>query len=80
MHLIRNSLDYATWKDRKALSRSCGRSNTAATEAGAEAAPKAVAASSSGARYRTAVESWRRAWKQVISFFAFPSDVRRVSG
>jgi putative transposase len=31
-----------------------------------------------GLKFPTVVASWRRAWTQVIPFFAFPPDVRRV--
>jgi transposase-like protein len=31
-----------------------------------------------GLKFPTVVASWRRAWVQVIPFFAFPPDVRRV--
>ena len=78
VHLIRNSLDYATWKDRKALAKELRPIYKAATEAGAEAALEAFAASPWGAKYPTVVESWRRAWEHVIPFFAFPPEVRRV--
>jgi len=38
----------------------------------------AFATSAWGVRFPTVVASWRRAWTQVIPFFAFPPDVRRV--
>jgi hypothetical protein len=31
-----------------------------------------------GAKYPTIVQSWRRAWEQVIPFFVFPPEVRRI--
>ena len=31
-----------------------------------------------GQKYPTIVASWRRAWEQVIPFFAYPPEVRRV--
>src|SRR5688572_14076106 len=58
VHLIRRSLDYATYKDRKALARELRPIYTAATEAGAQAALETFAASSWGAKYSTVVESW----------------------
>jgi putative transposase len=78
VHLIRNSLEYATYKDRKTLARALRPIYTAATETGAEAALETFAASSWGTKYPTVVESWRRAWEHVIPFFAFPPEVRRV--
>src|SRR5438874_1691330 len=31
-----------------------------------------------GTKFPTVVASWRRAWTQIIPFFAFPPDVRRL--
>jgi transposase-like protein len=78
VHLIRNSLDFASWKDRKLL---------AAALKSVYAAPSAEAAALAldeferglwGQKYPTVVASWRRAWDRVIPFFAFPPAVRRV--
>jgi transposase-like protein len=38
----------------------------------------AFARSAWGARFPPIVAAWRRAWTQVIPFFAFPPEVRRV--
>jgi transposase-like protein len=78
VHLIRNSLDYATWKDRKAVAKELRPIYKAATEAAARAALDEFAASPWGAKYPTIADSWRRAWEHVIPFFAFPPEVRRV--
>ena len=78
VHLIRNSLDYASWKDRKALAAALKPIYTAATAEAAEAALGAFEAGPWGQRFPTVVASWRRAWSRVVPFFAFPPDVRRV--
>lgn len=44
----------------------------------AEAALEAFAEGEWGQRVPTITLSWRRAWEQVIPFFAFPPEVRRV--
>jgi transposase-like protein len=78
VHLIRNSLDYASWKDRKLLAAALKPVYTAAS---AEAAAEALDEFERGAwgqKYPTVVASWRRAWDRVIPFFAFPPAVRRV--
>ena len=31
-----------------------------------------------GHRYPAIVQSWRRAWSEVVPFYAFPADVRRI--
>ena len=78
VHLIRNSLDYATWKDRKVVASVLRPIYTAATEAAARAALEEFAAGPWGMKYPTIADSWNRAWEHVIPFFAFPPPVRRV--
>lgn len=78
VHLIRNSLDYASWKDRKALAAAIKPIYTAPTAEAAEAALDAFEAGDWGQRFPTVVAAWRRAWTRVVPFFAFPPDVRRV--
>jgi transposase-like protein len=78
VHLIRNSLDYATWKDRKSVATALRRIYQAPSEAAAKAALEAFAEGPWGAKYPPIPSLWRRAWEHVIPFFAFPPEVRRV--
>src|SRR5215207_2474884 len=78
VHLIRNSLDFANWKERKPLAAALRPIYTAASAEAALAALDAVEEGAWGRRFPTVVASWRRAWPQVIPFFAFPPEVRRV--
>jgi len=78
VHLIRNSLDYASWKERKALAQALRPIYTAATAELAAAALDDFEASPWGQRFPTVVAAWRRAWDRVIPFFAFAPEVRRV--
>ncbi len=78
VHLIRNSLDYASWKDRKPLAAALRPIYTAASAEAAEAALDAFEAGEWGQKFPTVVAAWRRAWDRVIPFFAFPSAIRRV--
>ena len=78
VHLIRNSLDYASWKDRKALAAAIKPIYTAPTAEAAEAELDAFEVGLWGERFPTVVAAWRRAWARVVPFFAFPPDVRRV--
>jgi putative transposase len=78
VHLIRHSLDYATWKERKALAAALRPIYTAPSADAARAALDTFERSAWGARFPTVVASWRRAWTHVIPFFAFPPEVRRV--
>lgn len=78
VHLIRNSLAYASWRDRRHVAAALKPVYTAPSEAAAVAALEAFAAGPWGAKYPTIVHSWRRAWAHVVPFYAFPPEVRRV--
>jgi transposase-like protein len=78
VHLIRNSLDYASWKDRKPLAAALRPIYAAASAEAAEAALAAFEEGEWGRKFPTVVAAWRRAWPQVIPFFAFPPAIRRV--
>jgi putative transposase len=78
VHLIRNSLDYASWKDRKPLAAALRPIYAAASAEAAEAALDAFEAGEWGRKFPTVVAAWRRAWEQVIPFFTFPPEIRRV--
>ena len=78
VHLIRNSLDFASWKDRKALAAAIKPIYTAVSAEAAQAGLDAFEAGPWGQKYPTVVSAWRRAWDKVIPLFAFPPEVRRV--
>jgi putative transposase len=78
VHLIRNSLDFASWKDRKALAAALKPIYTAPNAELAAAELDAFEAGAWGTKFPTVVAAWRRAWDRVIPFFAFPPEVRRV--
>jgi transposase-like protein len=78
VHLIRNSLDYASWKDRKLLAAALRPVYTAPSAEAAAQALDEFEAGAWGQRYPTVTAAWRRAWDRVIPFFAFPPEVRRV--
>jgi transposase-like protein len=78
VHLIRNSLDYASWKDRKALAAAIRPIYTAPSAEAAEAELAAFERGPYGQKFPTVVAAWRRAWDKVIPFFAFPPAVRKV--
>ena len=78
VHLIRNSMSFASWKDRKAIAgalRGVYRADNA--EAGL-AALEAFEAGPWGRKYPAIAQSWRRHWDQVIPFFAFSPPIRRI--
>ena len=78
VHLIRGSLDFASWKDRKALAAAIKPIYTAVNAEAAEAELHAFEAGPWGQKFPTVASAWRRAWDKVIPFFAFPPEVRRV--
>lgn len=78
VHLIRNSLDYASWKDRKALAAAIKPVYTATSAEAAQAELDAFEQGPWGHKFPTVAAAWRRNWDKVIPFFAFPPAVRRV--
>lgn len=78
VHLIRNSLDFAGWKDRKALAAALKPIYQAVSAEAAEHALEAFEAGPWGQRYPSVGAAWRRAWDRVIPFFAFPPQIRKV--
>jgi transposase-like protein len=78
VHLIRNSLDFASWKDRKALAAAIKPVYTAHSAEAALAELDAFELGPWGKKFPTVVAAWRRAWDKVIPFFAFPAHIRRV--
>jgi len=78
VHLLRHSLTYAGWKERKAFAAAWRPIYTAASAEAAEAALTAAEAGPWGRRFPTVFAAWRRAWVHVIPFFAFPPDIRRT--
>ena len=77
VHLIRNSLKYVSYKDRKTVARDLKPIYQAATE---DAALGALGdfEKAWGARYPMIGETWRRQWERFIPFLAFPEDIRRI--
>lgn len=78
VHLMRNSLAYVSWQDRKAVAAALKDIYRAATPEAAEAALAAFEASALGQKYPTIVPAWRRAWPEVVPFFAFAPAVRKL--
>jgi transposase-like protein len=78
VHLIRNSLYYASWQDRKALAAAIRPIYTAVSAEAAAAELEAFAEGPWGQKFPTVSAAWRNAWDRVIPFFAFPPAVRRV--
>ena len=78
VHLIRNSMSFASWKDRKPIAQALRSVYRAQTPEAGMAALDAFEDSLWGRKYPAIAQSWRRHWDQVIPFFAFPEGVRRI--
>jgi transposase-like protein len=77
LHLVRHSLNFCSWKDRKAVAAKLREVYGAET---AEAARDALEAFDEewGRQYPSIAQAWRRAWEEVIPFFAFSPEIRKV--
>ena len=78
VHLLRHSLDFVSWKDRKPVAAALKDIYRAVDAAAGEAALAAFQDGLWGKKYPAIGQSWRRAWGEVIPFYAFPGDVRRI--
>jgi len=78
VHLLRHSLEFVSYKDRKPVAAALkGVYRALDADAGA-AALTAFEEGEWGRKYPAIVQSWRRAWSEVIPFYGFPDDVRRI--
>ena len=78
VHLLRLSLDFVSYKDRKEVATALKDIYRAVDATTAEAALMAFEAGEWGRKYPAIGQSWRRAWGEVIPFYAFPAEVRRI--
>ena len=78
VHLIRNSMSFASWKDRKAIAQSLRSVYRAENADTGLAALDAFEEGHWGRKYPAIALSWRRHWEQVIPFFAFSEPIRRI--
>ncbi len=78
VHLIRASMRFVNYKDRKAVAAALKPIYQAANEDAALEALDEFAASDLGKRYPSAVKSFHDAWDKFIPFLAFPPELRRV--
>jgi len=77
VHMVRHSLNFVSWKQRKEVAGDLKLIYTAATEAEAEQRLEEFAVKWDE-KYPTISRSWRSNWTRVIPFFAHPEEVRRV--
>src|ERR1044071_822257 len=78
VHLLRHSLDFVSWKDRKPVAAALKDIYRALDAEAGEAVLGAFEESPWGQKYPAIAQSWRRAWAEVVPFYAFPREVRRI--
>jgi len=78
VHLLRQSLDFVSYKDRKPIATALKEIYRAVDAVAAEVALTGFEQTPWGQKYPAIGQSWRRAWTEVIPFYAFPADVRRI--
>ena len=78
VHLLRHSMSFASYKDRRAIAAALKAVYTAPHAEAAEAALAEFEESDLAARYPAIAPSWRRAWAEVIPFLDYPPEVRRL--
>ena len=77
VHQIRNSVRYVSYKDTKKLLAGLKPVYTAACEDAALAAMDEFE-KAWGERYPLVVQSWRRNWGEIATFFKYPPEIRKL--
>src|SRR6478609_9474954 len=78
VHLLRQSLAFVAYKDRKAVAAALKDIYRAVDATAGEAALAAFEEGPWGRKYPAIGQAWRRAWGEVVPFYAFPDEVRRL--
>jgi putative transposase len=76
VHMVRASLNYVTWQDRKKVAADLKPIYKAATVD--EAERQLTEFETRWSKYPAIARLWREQWERVIPFFAFPVEVRKV--
>lgn len=77
VHMVRHSLRYVSWKERKSVAADLRTIYTAATAEAAEGALEAFEKKWQ-ARFPSIARSWRRNWTNIVPFFSYPPAIRKV--
>ncbi len=77
VHLVRASLNYVSWKQRRAVAGDLRRIYRAATAEAGEQELEAFA-SKWDQTHPTISQIWRRNWARIIPFFSFSPEIRKV--
>lgn len=77
VHLVRHSLNYVSWKQRREVAADLRSIYTAPTAEAAEQSLNEFAGKWDKS-HPTISQVWRRNWQRVIPFFAYPAEIRKV--
>jgi putative transposase len=77
VHMVRASLRFVSWKDAKAVVADLKMIYRGVSRENAEQQLEVFAAKWDP-KYRSISQLWRRHWEQIVPFFAFPTDIRKV--
>ena len=77
VHMVRNSLNYVNWKERKAVAADLKQIYHAATVEEAEQRLGDFEQQWDG-KYSSIGKMWRRNWAGIVPFFAYPVEIRRA--
>lgn len=77
VHMVRHSLNYVSWKQRKEVADDLKLIYQAATLQQAEANLEVFEAKGN-ATHPTIGKSWRRNWERIIPLFSYPPEIRKA--
>ena len=79
VHLVRQSLRYLSWKERRTCASELRRIYTAPDADAARQVLDELTAAWADSKTRTAaLQVWERSWERMIPFLAFPEEIRRI--
>ena len=78
VHLIRYSMHFAAWKERRPGAAALKPVSQAESPAAARERLEEFDRGPWGKKYPAIAQSWRRNWEQVIPFFAFAPELRKI--
>ena len=78
VHLIRYSMQFVSWKERKLIGAALRPIYQAESAAAARERLEDLDSGAWGRKYPAIAQSWRRNWEQVIPFFAFAPELRKI--
>ncbi len=78
VHLIRYSMQFASWKERKLIAAALKPVYRAENAERARERLQEFQDGPWGRKYPAIAQSWRRNWEQVTPFYAYPEEVRRI--